>query len=326
LEDGERFQETSAEAAQIILFETDELSYVRSSGFVRRYGAKCLCITETDTPTFALPGLYAANATAFLTRNRTETMSYFISERARGNPAVKRLVGQAVEKIYLYSFMGGSNSWPRRRVFKALKSGPDAVVEATNTYNHWSSDDSEVVRQEKQRERYAMVMAQSKFTLCPRGCGLSSYRLFESMSLGVAPVIIADKWRPIEGIDWSFALFVPEARIPRLDEIVRAHESEWEERGRAAVATYNRYLAPQRVTEGIYDSLIRVQARYSRVRESAVAPVVSLRVSARNVYWVAFDLIKQIVLQVLHITKLPAPVMLRHPLEDQIAARQKAKR
>ena len=256
------FQEVDADNADLIVFGLDELDYLRHNELARRYRAKCVCITENDIPTFAFPGLYAANEKSLLTAGRVETMSYFLSEREKGNPAVRRLVGQPMEKRYLYSFMGGSNSWPRKLIFRALKSKSDAVVEHTKSYDHWTDQPADIARKEAQRDRYARVMAESKFSLCPRGCGLSSYRLFESMSLGVAPVIIADGWRPVSGVDWSFALFVRESDIRNLEKIVRAHEPEWRERGEAASRAYQAHFATDKVAVMAYEHLKSVRKRY----------------------------------------------------------------
>lgn len=323
IEASDLFREADADTADIILFGSDELEHLRASPHLPRHRAKCVCISETDTPTFALPGLYAANIRSGLTSGRAETMSYFISERAKGNAAVRRMIGQAVEKRYLYSFLGGSNSWARKRLFRRVTSGPDAVVEPT-VYYHWTAGD-EGAEQERQRDRYARILAQSKFALCPRGCGLSSYRLFESMSLGVAPVIIADGWRPISGVDWSFALFVPEARIGRLEEIVRAHAPEWAERGAAAQAAYERLLSPERIARTVHDSLQRVIAASDPLREALLAPVLAARVRLRDARWAAFKVAKSMALQALSVTRLPSPVELRYSVQDQIA-HQKANR
>ena len=65
------FAEASPEFADVILLESDELAYVRATPWVRRFPAKCLCISETDIPTFALPGLYAANIASFLFAGRS---------------------------------------------------------------------------------------------------------------------------------------------------------------------------------------------------------------------------------------------------------------
>lgn len=69
--------------------------------------------------------------------------------------------------------------------------------------------------------------------------------MFEAMELGVAPVVMADTWIPVDGVDWSFCLFVKENQIARLDAIVRSHEDEWRERGMAARLAFTEHFGPQ---------------------------------------------------------------------------------
>jgi hypothetical protein len=312
------FVETTPVDAELVIFGTDEIDTLRQSDLYKSFRSKSISITETDIPTYHLPGLYAANEKSFLTHKRTRTMSYFISQRDRGNPEIARLLGQPQEKTYLYSFMGGSNSWPRKHIFRRLKSGPDTVIEATDHYNHWSeAQDPEA--KNRQRRRYASVIASSKFALCPRGCGLSSYRLFESMSLGVAPVVISDRWRPIEGVDWSFALFVPERKIPDLDNMLRARESEWADRGRAGLAAYHKHFAAPAIPATLHRDLTAIAAELSPARETIMSAVTRARVAKRAVSWAAYKGMKYLILKGFHITGLDMPVKLHQPVEEQVA-------
>jgi hypothetical protein len=167
------FAQSDPDRADVVIFGSDDIAYLDRSPLYRSFRSKSICISETDIPTFRLPGLYAANAKSVVTAARAKTMSYFISERERGNPEVRRLIGQQNEKRYLYSFMGGSNSWARKRLFRSARSGVDTLIEPTDSYNHWVANPDDPDRRVKQMRRYAEVMAQSKFSLCPRGCGLS---------------------------------------------------------------------------------------------------------------------------------------------------------
>jgi hypothetical protein len=93
-------------ACDVVIFGSDDITYLNNSDLLRAVRSKAICITESDIPTFRLPGLYAGNIRSFVTASRAETMSYFISERERGNPEVRRVIGSPMEKRYLYSFMG----------------------------------------------------------------------------------------------------------------------------------------------------------------------------------------------------------------------------
>ena len=50
-----------------------------------------------------------------------------------------------------------------------------------------------------------MTTSRSKFTLCPRGYGKNSFRMYECMQLGSIPIYIYDDdWRPFKDIlNWD---------------------------------------------------------------------------------------------------------------------------
>lgn len=74
---------------------------------------------------------------------------------------------------------------------------------------------------------FAEMMRKSAFTLCPRGAGTSTFRLFETMKAGRVPVILSDAWVPPEGPAWeSFSLVVAERDVMRLPQILEAREPE----------------------------------------------------------------------------------------------------
>jgi hypothetical protein len=66
-------------------------------------------------------------------------------------------------------------------------------------------------------KRFAEVIFESSFVLCPRGMGTSTYRLFEVLAAGRAPIIISDDWVAPNGPDWdSFSIRWPESQISEL--------------------------------------------------------------------------------------------------------------
>ncbi len=316
---GSLFTLSDAAGADVILFGTDEIAYVDRSPLYRAFAAKCLCVTESDIPTFRLPGLYAANEASILTAGRTETIPYILSDRDRPNLAVGALVGQSVAKRYLYSFMGSANSWPRKTLVRLVRSRPDTLIETTHAYRHWTDEADAAEQKRAHQARYAEVMAATKFALCPRGCGLSSYRLFESMMLGVAPVIISDRWRPMAGIDWSFALFLRERQIPSIDTILRSHADEWRERGRSAAATFDAHLRPQLVPEMMHARITRLLAQRSAARERIVDAGIRLRSARRTAYWKAYGVGKRLLLAGFTMTGIDCPVPLVPPIGPQVA-------
>jgi hypothetical protein len=69
--------------------------------------------------------------------------------------------------------------------------------------------------------KFIKVTKHSKFTLCPRGYGAQSFRLYEVLQLNSVPVIVYDKvWFPFSDIiNWSeFCVLVPFNEISLLKE------------------------------------------------------------------------------------------------------------
>jgi hypothetical protein len=315
------FQECAPAMADVVVFGSDEASVLNESALYSAYKAKSLCITETDTPSFLIPGLYSANEKSYITRSRTATVNYLISERNNGNSEIKKLSGQTLEKRYLYSFMGGANSWPRRWLFRSVRTTADTLIEATDHYDHWTNNANDPDARVAQMRRYAEVMARSKFALCPRGCGISSYRLFEAMSLGVAPVIITDKWQPTQDVDWRFAIFLPERHIGDIDRIVRSHESEWQERGKAALAAYQSAFAGDAVARTIYQQMTQLLLAYSPARERAMRVALQLRMARQQTHYKVYGGLKFLVLRGFYWFGLSFPFKLHEPLEQQVRRR-----
>ena len=103
------------------------------------------------------------------------------------------------------------------------------------------------------------------------------------MSLSVAPVIIADHWKPIEEIDWSFALFVPERKIGYIDQIVRSHSEEWQERGLAARQAYLNVLGQDVIGRTLHRKLSTLLTEVNPVLEILFAAATEIRFRAPGV-------------------------------------------
>jgi len=91
---------------------------------------------------------------------------------------------------------------------------------------------------------YVDVMAKSKFVLCPRGVGTSSWRLFEAMKMGRAPVIISDQWVPPSGPDWStFSIRVCERDVARIPQILEERAEHAAAMGLAARSQWEQWFS-----------------------------------------------------------------------------------
>ena len=256
--------------ADIIVFEADSWPYLKRSALIRQYPDKCVCISEWDKPSFFIPSISASNERSWYSSGRTETMHYPLAARGSWNEWVTRLAREPADKKYLYSFMGKSSSRVRKvllRHYATSRLPDDILIEGSDqaVLNLAEYGDAS-------RRRYAEVMSASKFALCPRGWGTSSLRLFEACEMGVAPVILSDRWVPIGGIDWSFALFVDENRVRDLDGVIRSHESEWVQRGQRARQTFLEHFGVEVAPRALMAAIARLIGSLDPHREAAFRP------------------------------------------------------
>ena len=76
---------------------------------------------------------------------------------------------------------------------------------------------------------FVYINSRSQFSLCPRGYGLNSFRLYEAFQLGAIPVIITDRfYLPWEDeINWAdIAVLIEVADIPNIKNILLDKSSE----------------------------------------------------------------------------------------------------
>jgi len=93
---------------------------------------------------------------------------------------------------------------------------------------------------------YKKMLTESIFSLCPRGTGVSSIRLWESMASGTIPVIISDGYKlPLENaIDWSsFSVIIKEKDVEKIPQIlVSVPEQRRIEMMKSVINIYDEYF------------------------------------------------------------------------------------
>jgi len=146
-------------------------------------------------------------------------------------------------------------------------------IQDTSDFNVWHcSADSKAVH----GKHYAEIMAASKFILCPRGLGTSSFRLFEAMEAGRAPVIVSNQWVEPDFVNWHFAVRIPEHQVKTIPAYLASIKDEAEERGDAARAAWEQAFAPDKIFHSAADAVARLSVLRNHAR-----PKVFLQ-SARN--------------------------------------------
>jgi len=237
-------------AAEIILVGSlgngkDELHYideVLENDLIGRFSKKCFSVSYRDVPIVFNRGIYESGqrngARGVLTLGRVRAGSYGVS--GTFNPYAKAHCPSGMDyenKKYLFSFIGRDSSSIRRKLFCQKFNRDGIVIEDSSDFALWSSRDADNI--DRRQKYYYGTLLHSKFSLCPRGIGTGSIRLFESMRCGVSPVIISDGWIPPKDRRWGdFSLTIPEKELDKLEEIVASHEGRYREMGMLARKVY----------------------------------------------------------------------------------------
>jgi hypothetical protein len=220
---------------------------------IEKYPSRVFMYNEYDFPYCTLPGLYASMPKRSFNPRKQVAFSYLF----KPNEYVSSIFESGMKPDLLYSFTGAPNHKFRRRVLSL--SDPRAHIEDTRAYSIWQkSDPAEDLRR---RRSYADVMARSKFVLCPRGAGTSSFRFFETLEAGRVPVVISDQWVAPHGPDWKFLLRVKEAELGSIPDVLRAAETESYDRGQEARKCWERWFAPQVVFHHAVEEIEKLSAR-----------------------------------------------------------------
>jgi hypothetical protein len=121
-----------------------------------------------------------------------------------------------LKKDIFASFIGSITHPIRQLMIMSLQNKSDYYLK----FGQWNpniSDDN--------FKLFTNITRRSKFTLCPRGYGASSFRLYETFQLNSVPVFISDKsylpWK--NDLNWNkFCILIDPYEIPYLDDILKS--------------------------------------------------------------------------------------------------------
>lgn len=88
------------------------------------------------------------------------------------------------QKLYFSSFVGSATNPIRNHALQCLSEKDGYIIQGF----HWRPDVTT-----DQQKLFVDLTSRSRFTICPRGYGATSYRMYEAMQLGSIPVYISDK-------------------------------------------------------------------------------------------------------------------------------------
>lgn len=165
-------------------FEKERYDWIKHTKIYEEYKHKIIISTHNDNPDFA----YEDNV-RFLVSSTLKPRSENIKHNVYTIPMLsgngiqiqndKDFINKCRhnEKIYDYIFIGKLNN-SARKIIKDLSLDNFYFKDTTGTINQGGFDFKE----------YLTLLSKSKFVLCPRGIGSSSYRLYESMMVGSVPI------------------------------------------------------------------------------------------------------------------------------------------
>jgi len=261
----------SPETADLILFAAmgtcgDFAERVRAHPLYRRYPEKSFLFDSADYLRPVITGVYASLKRKEHSPEHTRTGFYLMPE----NPLLNFHPITGKEE-YLAAFVGSVNTHPvRERIFEFHR--PDIYTLDSSKESYRIRYHGTPSEKEDFWRRYADSISNALFSLCPRGRGPGSIRLYESMKVGRGCIILSDEWVPNDGVDWnSFAVFVAEKNVASIPALLEKLKPRAKEMGALARAEWEKWFADDvrfhRVVELCIDmkSLRRVHGAARRI-------------------------------------------------------------
>ncbi len=242
-----------ADADAIVIHEAasfKEWRYIKTllaEPVIGKYPHKVYTINVEDGATGLLRGIYCA-----LPRNRMApgvhksvpyalTPNEFILTGAdQPHPPAR----------YLATWRGNPKSRVklRGRLLALYGGSSQLLVESTGSWMNHGPDE---------KRHYVDLMQSGHFALCPAGWADATFRVYESMTLGIAPVLIADQYVPPDGPDWErLSIRVAEKDLPELEQRLRERLPEAVELGRRAREAWLQYFSPDKTMAYYADALL----------------------------------------------------------------------
>jgi hypothetical protein len=243
----------AADAILILARGDDYSTELRRHPLVRSQYMKVFVYDVKDRPIPFLPGLYCSLPHRQFNPTRHAAVPYMTPI----NPAVAAVAAEPRhEPDLFFSFVGADNAPVRRRLFRSARRWKPRSDVLIDLVYGWVSLDSTMARR-----RFAETIARSRFVLCPRGIGTSTYRLYETLELGRVPVILSDNWVPPIGPTWErFTVRLSERSVRDLPRLLADYDSRAAEMGRAARRAWEEWFAPDTQFHTLAISVERLQA------------------------------------------------------------------
>ena len=217
--------------ADVILFTeghhlaASSLRAIREDPVYRANALRSYVFDQRDMPWCEFAGIYVSYPADLAHPGLQAPWSYTPIFPIRIEPA-----SDLGDPDLLFSFVGSPTAAVREKIFSVEH--PHAICERVLNFTFYVRTSPHY---DYHTKRFAEILRRSKFVLCPRGQGLSSIRLYETLSAGRVPIILADRWWPPSGPHWdNFSVRWPERRVDELPRYLESIEPRWEPMAMAA--------------------------------------------------------------------------------------------
>lgn len=224
-------------------FETRLLA----STYYRESASRLLIYDEADDPTFVFPGLYVST-------DKRKIGSHVLPVPYLHSKLYTDFSYQESDKSILCSFWG-RNSHAIRNALFGIKLPNYSIID-TSTFDFFDMSNANQKSLIMQRKLYISSLQSSMYSLCPRGYGTCSIRLFESLLCGCIPVIISDNYVTPTLLDWNIAsIRVSERDVLDIGTIIHNDSNKYTERAKYIKEIAIPLLLPHSVSSYVESSL-----------------------------------------------------------------------
>jgi hypothetical protein len=257
---------TDPEEADLIFFSDEGRnpdSDPYNNRFYRHYRNKCFMFSVLDGPLALVPGLYASLQKSDYDHGWARTGYYVWDCPTRTSQIIFTRYDQIPfpeNPKYLCSFAGSCQNASIRLRLKELTHPRYSIVDVNrDTIKAAVSGDQDWIK--KLQEQYVTLIRDTKFSLCPRGGGTNTYRLYESMAMGRAPIILSDDWVTPSEPPWDeFSIRIAERDYKSLFQILEQHEHRAEEMGKKARYWWEQYFSPDVIFDRAVESFLDIRS------------------------------------------------------------------
>jgi hypothetical protein len=230
---------------------------IRRHPLVKQYRDKCFLFCSNAFVIPFLPGVYASIEKRWRSRRTCSGFHVGVlqNEFAEFTPPTDDLP-------YLFSFIGSTANAPVRRDLRSLSHSRSFFRDTSKEFERVSNERMSDRERRDYHRQYVELTKASKFVLCPRGLGVATIRLFETMRMGRVPVILSDQWLEPSGPDWErFSIRVRERDFREIPQLLERRESEAVRMGELARTEWEQWFSDQAAFHRVVEWCLQIRAR-----------------------------------------------------------------